>query len=170
MGNTKWFDRKFDFQNESQDIPVIYQRLKETPQQLRQLVSSLDGDQLRYKPGGKWSVIEHCGHLFILEQLWQTRIIDIIREQPILTAADLDNKATTEGGFNEMKIDNVIADFEKARKITLKQLDLLGSNDLLKQSMHPRVKQPMRIQDHIYFVAEHDAHHVAAIRDISLKW
>ncbi|HEX2683603.1 MAG TPA: DinB family protein, partial [Ferruginibacter sp.] len=132
MNNAKWFDRKFDFQNESQDIPVIYQRLKETPPQLRKHVSSLSSEQLRYKPGGKWSVIEHCGHLFILEQLWQTRIIDIIRGQPILTAADLDNRATTEGRFNTMNIDNVLNDFENARKITLRQLDLLSPNDLVK--------------------------------------
>ena len=29
--------------------------------------------------------------------------------------------------------------------------------------LHPRLKQPMRLVDHLYFVAEHDDHHLAKI-------
>jgi hypothetical protein len=29
--------------------------------------------------------------------------------------------------------------------------------------LHPRLKQPMRLVDHLYFVAEHDDHHLARI-------
>jgi hypothetical protein len=29
--------------------------------------------------------------------------------------------------------------------------------------LHPRLKQPMRLVDHLYFVAEHDDHHLAHI-------
>jgi hypothetical protein len=29
--------------------------------------------------------------------------------------------------------------------------------------LHPRLKQPMRLVDHLYFVVEHDDHHVARI-------
>jgi uncharacterized damage-inducible protein DinB len=166
MNSTKWFDRVFDFQQESQDFPIICQRLKEAPQQLRRLVSGLNIEQLRFQPGGKWSVAEHCGHLLVLEPLWKTRIVDIMQEQAVLTAADLENKATFDAGFNEWAIDAILTDFERERQLTLQQLDRLTSNDLLKQSMHPRIKKPMRIVDHMYFVAEHDAHHLASIREI----
>jgi hypothetical protein len=30
-------------------------------------------------------------------------------------------------------------------------------------SLHPRLKTPMRLVDHLYFVAEHDDHHLAHI-------
>ena len=33
-------------------------------------------------------------------------------------------------------------------------------------SLHPRLKQPMRLADHLYFVAEHDDHHVAKIWEL----
>lgn len=143
---------------------VIYQRLQTAPQQLRQMVATLEGSLLRYRPGDKWSIAEHCGHLFILEPLWRGRIIDIIEGKPVLTSADLENKATFDAGFNEMDIEQVLADFERERKLTLQQLDLLTEEDLVKQSFHPRIKQPMRIRDHAYFVAEHDAHHLERIR------
>jgi hypothetical protein len=29
--------------------------------------------------------------------------------------------------------------------------------------LHPRLKQPMRLVDHLYFVAEHDDYHLARI-------
>jgi len=29
--------------------------------------------------------------------------------------------------------------------------------------VHPRLKQPMRLVDHLFFVAEHDDHHMARI-------
>jgi hypothetical protein len=32
--------------------------------------------------------------------------------------------------------------------------------------MHPRLKQPMRLVDHLFFVAEHDDHHLALIREL----
>jgi hypothetical protein len=32
--------------------------------------------------------------------------------------------------------------------------------------LHPRLKQPMRLVDHLYFVAEHDDHHLATIREM----
>jgi len=30
-------------------------------------------------------------------------------------------------------------------------------------SVHPRLQQPMRLVDSLYFVAEHDDHHIAKI-------
>lgn len=32
--------------------------------------------------------------------------------------------------------------------------------------LHPRLKQPMRLVDHLYFVAEHDDHHLACIWEL----
>jgi len=29
--------------------------------------------------------------------------------------------------------------------------------------LHPRLQQPLRLVDHLYFVAEHDDHHLAKI-------
>ena len=34
------------------------------------------------------------------------------------------------------------------------------------EGTHPRLKKPMRMVDHCFFVAEHDDHHLAAITDL----
>jgi hypothetical protein len=35
-----------------------------------------------------------------------------------------------------------------------------------KAILHPRLKQPMRLVDHLYFAAEHDDHHLARIWEL----
>jgi hypothetical protein len=32
--------------------------------------------------------------------------------------------------------------------------------------LHPRLKQPMRLVDHLFFAAEHDDHHLAKIWEL----
>jgi len=32
--------------------------------------------------------------------------------------------------------------------------------------LHPRLRTPMRLLDHLHFVAEHDDHHLAKIREL----
>jgi hypothetical protein len=41
-----------------------------------------------------------------------------------------------------------------------RQLDVATST---RELLHPRLKMPMRAIDHLYFVAEHDDHHLAHI-------
>jgi hypothetical protein len=36
--------------------------------------------------------------------------------------------------------------------------------------LHPRLKQTMRLVDHLYFVAEHDDHHLAHILELVGSW
>jgi hypothetical protein len=36
-------------------------------------------------------------------------------------------------------------------------------------SVHPRLQQPMRLIDSLYFVADHDDHHIAAISALLRK-
>jgi uncharacterized damage-inducible protein DinB len=36
-------------------------------------------------------------------------------------------------------------------------------------SVHPRLNQPMRLIDSLYFVAEHDDHHIAAMSNLLRK-
>jgi hypothetical protein len=39
----------------------------------------------------------------------------------------------------------------------------LRAEEFNRSLLHPRLKQPMRLVDHLYFVAEHDDHHLARI-------
>ncbi len=164
MDTPKWFDRKFDFNLAASDYLEIRHRLHLTDKKLSYLVD-VSEDCLNEKPDTKWSVKEHVGHLCILEPLWRQRIIDINNCISTLTPADLENRATTEGNFNLKDISLLLQLFKLERTATLSLLD--GMNDIVSNtSLHPRLHKPMRIIDHLYFVAEHDAHHMDIIKQM----
>lgn len=159
----KWFDRKFDFQAAEEPFETL-ERLKEAPVALSILVTGAHEEMLARRTNGKWSVKEHIGHLCVLEPLWRTRFGDIAENKPVLTAADLDNKATFEGNFNQFDAASLLARFQNERNETMRLLQRIDWSDQTHTSLHPRLQQPMRYGDHAYFVAEHDAHHLEEIR------
>lgn len=166
MSTSKWFGRKFDFSFGPDEYPSLYQRLQQAPDTLAHLLTGIPAHIMNYRPDGKWSVKEHAGHLSILEPLWRTRINDILEKKQVLTVADLENKATSEAGFNNDTITTLLERFRAERSATIELLDSInvpGNNQI---SMHPRLQQPMRIMDIAYFTAEHDDHHIGVIREL----
>jgi hypothetical protein len=53
--------------------------------------------------------------------------------------------------------------FVRERQRLLETIYAFDSNTLGLLSVHPRLQQPMRLVDSLYFVAEHDDHHIARI-------
>jgi hypothetical protein len=168
MKQSKWFEREFDWSFGAEKYAAIYQQLAGAPQRLQQVVTGVREDLLVSKPDGKWSIKEQVGHLFVMEPLWRVRFQDIMDQQPTLTVADLNNTATTEGGFNSVPLAHLLARFVAERQETMQLLDRINALDLEKRSLHPRLKQPMRVIDLAYFVAEHDDHHIAIVKELSL--
>ena len=166
MSTSKWFERKFDFSIGIDDYPAICKRLQQAPDRLATLLLNKPENILSHQPDGKWSVKEHTGHLSILESLWRTRINDVMEKKPILTPTDLDNNATTKAGFNNYDITALIAKFAEERKQTLSLLDSINLQDHTHTSLHPRMQQPMRLIDILYFTAEHDDHHLGVVGEM----
>jgi uncharacterized damage-inducible protein DinB len=166
MSTSKWFDRKFDFNIGIDDYPAIYKRLQQVPDTLAALLINKPNDILSHQPDGKWSVKEHTGHLSVLEPLWRSRIHDIMEKKPMLTPTDLNNNATSQAGFNNYDITALISKFAEERKQTLSLLDSINIRDHQHTSLHPRMQQPMRLIDILYFTAEHDDHHLGVIGEM----
>lgn len=162
----KWFERLFDFEFGPEQYDVICSRLQQAPQLLKDELGDVPEEVLQHKPGGTWSVKEHAGHLSLLEQLWRVRCLDILQQKPVLSPADLENKATTEAGFNKEPVTDLIQRFKEERSITLALLGQIDVKEDHHHSLHPRLQQPMRIIDLAYFVAEHDDHHLGRIRQL----
>jgi len=166
MNTVKWFDRKFDFNvGEVQPEPLI-DRLHRMPFLLKQVTIPPPDTVLRIKPAGKWSVIEHLGHLILLEPLWQSRFYEISIGNELMSPADLNNLATEEAMFNSRILSGLLEEFALIRAKTIIQLNSFAKEAFMYRSMHPRLQQPMRIADMMYFVAEHDEHHLNAINHI----
>ena len=169
MNRTKWFDRKFPIMEDNGALPSIIERLAGTPARIEEIVRNADATLLEIKPGGKWSIKEHIGHLIDLESLWMGRIDDFEKRLPELRAADLTNQTTNSANHNATEIKLLLQQFRENQMRFADRLGKLPDEILGLRALHPRLKTPMRIIDHAYFVAEHDDHHLVSIREIILS-
>ena len=158
-----WFERKFEFTFPVEQYPNLCVRLRGTPARLEEILAGVPRDVLISKPDDKWSAQEHAGHLLDLEPLWLARVDDFLTGGDTLTTADLTNRKTHEANHNARSLEEILADFRRARLSLLDRVEKVSSHLFARSMLHPRLKQPMRLVDHLYFVAEHDDHHMATI-------
>jgi uncharacterized damage-inducible protein DinB len=161
-----WFERKFEFSFPVKLLPNLRARLRGTPARLEETLRGGAHEILIRKTGGKWSAQEQAGHLLDLEPLWLARVGDYVAASEQLTVADLTNRGTDEAGHNARPLGQILIDFRAAREKLLKRVDELDASLFARAIPHPRLKTPMRLVDHLYFVAEHDDHHLARIWEL----
>jgi uncharacterized damage-inducible protein DinB len=166
MQKTEWFKREFPIIADNGILPSIIERLSGTPARIEEIIGELKPDILITNNKGKWSVKEEIGHLSDLEPLWFGRLNDLKKGLAELRAADLTNQKTHTANHNATEIKKLLQGFREQRQIFVNKLMRLNDKQLLNSSLHPRLKTPMRIIDLAYFVAEHDDHHLASIREI----
>jgi len=148
-------------------MPSLLERLEGTPLRLREKLKKIHPSLYLRKPDGKWSILEHVGHLSDLEPLWQARLADILNAEKELRPTDLSNQKTTDAGHNNTAVEELLARFDALRTTTLNQLQSLSEEDIFRSALHPRFKTPMRTIDLFTFVAEHDDHHLAKITSLA---
>lgn len=162
----RWFDRKFEFTFPVYQFPNLRARLRGTPVRLEEMFRGEGREAVVRKPEGKWSAQEHAGHLLDLESLWAQRVEDFVAGKSELTAADLTNRKTDEANHNAYPIEAILAAFRKERLQLVNRVAGIDVAVVSKTILHPRLKQPMRLVDHLYFAAEHDDHHLARIWEL----
>jgi uncharacterized damage-inducible protein DinB len=159
-----WYDRKFEFSFPAELYPDLCVRLRGTPARLEEMVGGCAPERMiREVAEGKWSAQEHAGHLLNLEPLWLARVEDFASGRNELSVADLSNRGTFEARFNERPLPEILAAFRQARLAMVDRLEEVDTKLSGRTLLHPRLKTPMRLVDHLFFVAEHDDHHLAII-------
>jgi uncharacterized damage-inducible protein DinB len=161
-----WFERKFEFLFPVELYPNVSARLRGTPARLEEALRGQSRETLVRKPEEKWSVQEHAGHLLDLESLWLARVEDYVDGKDSLTVADLQNRKTDNANYNVRPLEQILADFRAAREKLLERVSQIDVSLFSRTIPHPRLKTPMRLVDHLYFVAEHDDHHLARIWEL----
>ena len=169
-----WFDRKFEFTFPVALVPNLLARLRGTPCRLEEALNGYSRNILTKKPlvdgsNEKWSAQENAGHLLDLEPLWLARVEDYVAAAAELTPTDLRNRKTDEAKHNERPLVEILKAFRNARGRLLNKVEEVSRIDasLFSRSIpHPRLKTPMRLVDHLFFVAEHDDHHLARIWEL----
>jgi hypothetical protein len=158
-----WFARKFDFTVPVEHYPNLCVRLRGTPVRLEDMLRGISREVLVSKSGEKWSAQEHAGHLLDLESLWVARVDDFLANRDTLTIADVSNRRTHQANHNLRALIEILAGFRTARLHLVDRVGKFPPALFAGSLLHPRLKQPMRLVDHLYFVAEHDDHHLARI-------
>jgi uncharacterized damage-inducible protein DinB len=162
-----WFTREFSF-----DLlplwmyPNIVERVRGTPARLEDLTRSLPREILTRRVDDKWSIQEHAGHLLDLESLGMNRLDDYEAGRETLHAADLENRKTHEADHNSNSIENILARFRAERMEFVRRLDEYDEAFVQQTAVHPRLKMKIRVLDLIFFIAEHDDHHLARISEL----
>jgi hypothetical protein len=167
MNRTKWVEREFEFNLPVGVFPSVLERLRGTPARVEELTRGLAPDILTERRGGKWSAQEHVGHLSDLDELHEGRLEDYERGLEVLRAADMSNRKTEEAGHNSARLEDLLARFRSARESFVRRLEALTEEEVAASATHPRLGKQMRVIDMALFVAEHDDHHLASIRELS---
>ena len=161
-----WFERRFEFTFPLEMLPNVCARLRGTAARLDEALRGADRERLVAKPGGGWSAQEHAGHLSDLEPLWLARLEDFVAGREKMTPADLQNRKTHDAGHNDRALETILAEFRSARAELVHRAESLDATTAARTLPHPRMGTPMRLIDHLFFVAEHDDHHLARIDEL----
>lgn len=162
---TPWFERSFVFNFSTGLFPLIFSRLEGAIFRLHHVLANAD-DERSSVSGSGWSVKQHVGHLYDLEELWWQCLRDFGEGREMLTVADLTNQKTVDAAHNERSLDALGNLFLIERQKLLEAIYPLTEQALSQTAIHPRLQQPMRLIDTLYFVAEHDDHHLAVISSL----
>jgi uncharacterized damage-inducible protein DinB len=163
---TPWFERKFDLNFPVGLFPVIIERLEGTIPRIKAMTKNVGEEVLTRKSNTEWSAKEQVGHLYDLEELWYGRLGDFLSGKEVLTAADLRNTKTREANHNNSAMHELIELFSFERNKLINKIKDADETTASLTALHPRLRTPMRLVDHLFFIAEHDDHHLAKIRGL----
>lgn len=158
------FDRKFVFNQPVCIFPLVLERLRGTPVRAKELVAGRSENVLALRVNNKWSAKEHPGHLADLQSLDDQRLTEFLQNAAALSAADPKNRATELSDHRAVPIVKTLKRLWDGREQLVIRLEVLSEEDVARVALHPRLQQPMGLVDWLYFLAEHDDHHLALAR------
>ena len=170
ISHLAWFEREFALGLPGWMLPNVVERLRGTPARAESLLRGVPDVLLTRRDGERWSMQEHVGHLLDLGWLDLARLEDFREGREVLTAADLQNRKTHEADHNARPVAELLAEFRSERNELVRGLEEFDEATVARSALHPRLNKPMGVVDWLYFVAEHDDHHLASVRALIRKF
>lgn len=162
----RWIDRKFEFNYPTELYPEIIERVRGASARLDEYLNSAPAEILTRRDDGHWSIQENAGHLFDLDALTLDRIEQYVAGVPVLHAADITNKATSEANYNNVSAAEIARAFRERRTEVVSRLESLDAEMFARRAIHPRLNIPLRLVDFVFFEAEHDDYHFTRINEL----
>ena len=166
MDRRIWFDRRFELGLPPEAFSDVLERVRGTPARIEERVRDLTADASKERVDGRWSIQENIGHLLDLESLWSGRLDDFDAGRAALRPADLENRKTFDANHHGRTLNEVVADFRMEREEMVVRLESLSDVQIRKTALHPRLELPMTVVDLLFFLAEHDDHHLVRVSQI----
>lgn len=164
---TAWLHRKFVFDQSIGIFASLLERIRGTPLRAKKLVTGVPDYMLARRANDKWSVKEQLGHLVDLESLDDRRLSEFLNHAGVLSAADMENHDTEIADHRSIPISEIIRRLTSSRQSLVNRLEELNEDQVAIVAIHPRLQMPMRLLDWVYFIAEHDDHHLAQARRVN---
>lgn len=162
MQKTAWTERQFAFGLPIGMVPFYLERLRGTAARLEQKVNGVSEEILSEKLDGKWSVKQNIGHLAEVDEIAIKRVEEVIHGISPMSSAVFETKQD----YNAMPVQKVLQYFRENRKKVTERYKTLSDDELLRTSLHPRLKVQMSLTDLAWFGAEHDDHHSVRMNEI----
>ena len=162
----KWTDRKFEFNYPTELYPEIIERVRGASARLDEYLNSAPAEILTRRDDGHWSIQENAAHLYDLDALTLERIEQYVAGVPILHAADITNKKTSEANYNSVPAAEISRLFRERRAQVVSRLESFDAEMFARSAIHPRLNIPMRLVDFVFFEAEHDDYHFTRINEL----
>jgi uncharacterized damage-inducible protein DinB len=161
-----WNERTFVFGRTSEEFVPLLNRLSSTHERIADLVKNAPDDVLSVKPGGKWSVKEHVGHLLVMESLWIARLDDLVMGRETMRPWNGTNSDTDDANFNLQHMNKILSEFNMVRSALVDYVSTLENDATRLSAWHERLRSRLTLADHLWFVAEHDDHHLSKIQSL----
>lgn len=166
MGKWAWIERKFNFDYPAAKFPDVLERLRGTPLRLAERIAGLETEVLTRRQATGWSIQENVGHLLDTEPLFMRRVEELMAGQSVLCAADMTSTKTHQADHNARPIRELVGALRNERAKLVARLEGLDEADWARSALHPRLQQPVRLVDLIFFQSEHDDYHLARISEL----
>ena len=165
MAKWPWIERGFNFDYPVTKFPDILERFRGTPARVQERIAALPESVLTRRDGDGWSIQENVGHLLAVEDLAHKRVEQLLAGESVLQVADMSNRRTNEADYNAASMPDLLAAFRGERERLVRRLEEVSEEAWGRSALHPRLRQPMRMVDVVFFFAEHDDYHLARISE-----
>lgn len=159
-----WFERNLKFGYPKEMLPFFLERLEGTIVRLETKVKGVSDKTLSMRLNGKWCIKENIGHLAEVDEVANKRIDEMVNGSAVMSPAVFEPQ-----DYSTWPIDEVLQLFSKNRRSNIKKYNTIKNDDLLRPSLHPRLKVMMTPVDLAWFDAEHDDHHLVKINEILVQ-
>ena len=161
-----WLDRAFVFDQGPGMFPILLDRLRSTAARATDIVEDESEDLLAARINGNCLVKDHLGHLVDLQIRDERRLNEFLGAAEALSPADVKNRAAEEANHRQKPAAEIIHRLRARHDEFVRKLDVLTEREVNSLAVHPRLNKSIRLLVWIYFVAEHDDHHLARERQV----